>query len=198
MPDERIRRQIDFLAEIDKLKTVFRKSYLIADPQRRENSAEHSWHISVMALVLQEYCPSEIDLLRVLKMLLVHDIVEVDAGDSGIYDQKAALDKAERENRAAERLFGLLPVDQKIELTELWNEFEEKETSEAKFAGALDRLEPLIHNYYTQGKRWKEDGITYDQVYSVNRKIGESSPALWEYAQFLINDSVEKGYLRKR
>jgi putative hydrolases of HD superfamily len=196
MKDDRLQQQIAFLVEIDKLKTVFRRAYLAADPGRRENSAEHSWHVAVIALVLAETCPEEIDVSRVIRMLLVHDIVEIDAGDTGIYDKMASLDKAEREKRAAERIFALLPADQQREMGELWQEFEGGTSAEAKFGRAVDRLIPLIHNYHTGGKRWKEDGITYAQVYAVNKVICESSPRLWQFAQSLIEDSVVRGYLK--
>ncbi|GAJ03685.1 unnamed protein product, partial [marine sediment metagenome] len=158
MTEDRLNKQIEFIIEIDKLKTVFRRAY-IADSSRRENSAEHSWHVATMAVILAEYCKGDVELLRVIKMLLLHDIVEVDAGDTGIYDTIAGQDKAERETRAADRLFSLLPNEQAEELRDIWNEFEVGSSPEAKFARALDRLIPLIHNYYTQGRRWKEDGI---------------------------------------
>jgi putative hydrolase of HD superfamily len=193
---DRLNKQIEFLVEIDKLKTVFRRAYLAADPGRRENTAEHSWHVAVMALILQETSADDIDVSRVIRLLLVHDIVEIDAGDTGIYDKKASLDKAEREKRAAERIFALLPKDQCREIGELWKEFEVGTSAEAKFGRAVDRLIPLIHSYQTGGKRWKEDGITYEQVCTVNRTIKESSPRLWQLAQSLIEDSVAKGYLK--
>ena len=194
MSMDRLTTQIEFLKEIDRLKTVFRRAY-IADASRRENSAEHSWHVAMMAMILSEHCRQELDLLRIIKMLLVHDIVEIDAGDTGIYDTVAALDKAKRESMAAERIFGLLPEDQRRELYELWQEFEQGVTEEAWYARAVDRLMPLLHNYCTQGKRWKEDGITYRQVLAVNQIIRESSPELWDYTLSMINECVSKGYL---
>ncbi|MBN1188474.1 MAG: HD domain-containing protein [Dehalococcoidales bacterium] len=192
---DRLQRQIDFLVEIDKLKTIYRRAYLAADPQRRENSAEHSWHVSVIAMVLGEFAPPEVDISRVIRLLLVHDIVEIDAGDTGIYDKKAFRYKNERENRAAERIFSLLPEDQCQELKSLWQEYESGTSPEATFARAVDRLMPLLHNYYTGGKRWREDGITFEQVYAVNRIISQGSPRLWQLAQNLIRDSQAKGYL---
>ena len=196
MTENRLTKQIDFLIEIDKLKTVFRRAY-IADASRQENSAEHSWHIAMMAMILAEYCQHDVDLFRVIKMLLIHDIVEIDAGDTGIYDHVAALDKTERETRAAERVFSLLPLDQAEELRKIWDEFEQGASSEARFARAMDRLIPLIHNYYTQGKRWKEDGITHAQVLTANQTIREGSQELWEFALSLIDESVSRGYLLK-
>jgi len=194
MTEDRLNKQIEFIIEIDKLKTVFRRAY-IADSSRRENSAEHSWHVATMAVILAEYCKGDVELLRVIKMLLLHDIVEVDAGDTGIYDTIAGQDKAERETRAADRLFSLLPNEQAEELRDIWNEFEVGSSPEAKFARALDRLIPLIHNYYTQGRRWKEDGITHAQVLAVNQIIKENSPKLWDFTFSMINECVSKGYL---
>jgi len=196
MTENRLTRQIDFLVEIDKLKTVLRRAY-IADASRRENSAEHSWHIAMMAMILAEYCQQDVDLFRVIRMLLIHDIVEIDAGDTGIYDHVAALDKTERETLAAERVFSLLPLDQAKELRKIWDEFEQGASPEARFARAMDRLIPLIHNYYTQGKRWKEDGITHAQVLTANQTIREGSQELWEFALSLIDESVSRGYLLK-
>ena len=191
----RLDRQIAFILEIDKLKSVLRRSYLLNET-RHENSAEHSWHLSVMALVLAEHTSAEMDTLRVLKMLLVHDIVEIDSGDTYIYDAAGNDTKAAREQEAAERIFGLLPPDQQRELTQLWQEFEARETPEAKFAAALDRLMPLLHNYHTAGRSWREHNISKAQVLRLNRHIEGGSETLWEYAEALINDAAAKGYLR--
>ena len=195
MVEERLARQIEFLMEIDKLKTVYRRSYLASDTGRRENSAEHSWHVAATAMLLAEHCQEEIDLLHVLKMLLIHDIVEIDAGDTGVYDSIGNLDKGDREKRAAERIFSLLPSSQAREVHELWAEFEERITPEAKFTRAVDRLMPLLHNYYTRGKRWQEDGITHEQVLEVNQIIRDGSPELWQFVFKMIEDCVAKGYL---
>ena len=191
---DRLARQIAFLLEIDQLKTVLRRSYLV-DGTRLENSAEHSWHLAVMAMVLAEHAAAPVDSLRVLKMLLAHDIVEVDARDTYVYDEVGALDKAEREGQAADRIFGLLPPDQEQELRGLWDEFEARETPEAKFAAALDRLMPLLHNYQTQGRSWQEHGIVRRQVLTLNAHIADGSEALWRFAQSLIEEAVTKGYL---
>lgn len=196
MNTERLNQQIAFILEIDKLKSVLRRSYLLNET-RHENSAEHSWHLSVMALVLAEHADAEVNALRVLKMLMVHDIVEIDAGDTFIYDTAGNDTKAERENSAARRIFGLLPSDQNAELQELWQEFEARETPEARFAAALDRLMPLLHNYHTQGGSWQEHGITKEQVMRLNAHIASGSKTLWEYAEALINDAAAKGYLRE-
>ena len=194
MDQQRLNQQIAFLLEIDKLKSVLRRSYLLNE-DRRENSAEHSWHLSVMALVLAEHANADIDPLRVLKMLLVHDIVEIDSGDTYIYDTAGNDTKAARELEAAQRIFGLLPGDQRDELFELWQEFEARETPEAKFTAALDRLMPLLHNYHTEGRSWREHGITRQQVLDLNRHIADGSQELWNYAEALIDDAAAKGYL---
>lgn len=191
----RLRRQIEFLLEIDKLKGIVRQT-LLTDGSRRENSAEHSWHLAVMAMVLSGYAKEEkIDLLRVLKMVLAHDLVEIDAGDTYCYDEDGNIDKLEREKKAAERIFGLLPEEQAAEFRELWDEFEARETAEAKFAAALDRLQPLLNNYRTYGQMWQKHGIGSGQVIARNEHIDEGAPALWEYAAELIRDAVAKGYL---
>lgn len=190
----RLDRQIAFILEIDKLKSVLRRSYLLNE-DRHENSAEHSWHLSVMALTLAEHADAALDTLRVLKMLLVHDIVEIDSGDTYIYDQAGNSTKAAREQEAAARIFGLLPSDQSAELQELWHEFEARETPEARFAAALDRLMPLLHNYHTGGRSWQEHGITKQQVLTLNRHIADGSETLWEYAEALIEDAAARGYL---
>ena len=191
---DRMARQITFILEIDRLKSILRRSYL-ADGTRRENSAEHSWHLAMMALVLAEHANTPVDPLRVVKMLLVHDIVEIDADDTYCYDEAGARDKTEREQRAANRLFGLLPADQEQELRALWDEFEGRQTEEAKFAAALDRLMPLLHNYHTQGRSWQENGIVRRQVLERNAHIADGSEDLWQFAQSFIEDAVAKGYL---
>lgn len=191
---ERLERQIAFILEIDKLKSVLRRSYLLNET-RHENTAEHSWHLSVMALVLAEHASVEVNTLQVLKMLLVHDIVEIDSGDTYIYDAAGNDTKAAREQEAARRIFGLLTPDQDAEITQLWQEFEARETPEAKFAAALDRLMPLLHNYHTQGRSWREHGITEVQVLRLNSHMAGGSQTLWEYAEALIHEAAAKGYL---
>jgi len=191
---ERLKQQLDFLVEIDQLKGVLRRTYLL-NKGPLENSAEHSWHVAMMAMLLCEYAEENINQLRVLKMLLIHDVVEIDAGDTFIYDEVGKLDKEEREKAAADRIFGLLPEDQRNELRNIWDEFEARSTPEAKFAASLDRLMPLLHNFHTQGKGWKEHGITRKQVIQINQHIQAGSETLWQYAQSIIEESVEKGYL---
>jgi len=193
---ERLERQIAFILEVDRLKSILRRSYLLNET-RHENSAEHSWHLAVMALVLAEHANAKVNTLRVLKMLLVHDIVEIDSGDTYIYDAAGNDTKAERENAAARRIFGLLPEDQQAELTQLWQEFEARETPEARFAAALDRLMPLLHNYHNEGRSWREHGISEAQVMRLNSHMADGSQTLWEYAEALIKEATAKGYLRE-
>jgi len=197
MNSSRLAQQVEFIVEIDKLKQVYRRTWL-TDKSRQENDAEHSWHLGMMAILLLEHAQQpELDVLRVLKMVLIHDLVEIDAGDTFVYDDAGAVDKAERENAAADRVFGLLPADQAAELRAIWEEFEARQTMEAKYAAALDRFQPMLHNYRTQGKAWQEHGITADQVIARNQHIAEGSPALWDYAQEFVADAVAKGYLRE-
>lgn len=195
-PGERLERQIRFILEVDRLKRVLRRTVL-TDRSRRENSAEHSWHIALMAVLLSEYSMEDgIDLFRVVKMLLVHDIVEIDAGDTFVYDQDGLEDKEERERAAADRLFGLLPPDQRRHLDTLWQEFEARETPEARFAAALDRLQPVLQNVHTEGASWQEHGIRLEQVVAFNRRMGEGAPELWKLARRLLDEAVEKGHLK--
>ena len=191
----RIGHQIRFLVEADKLKRVLRQS-VITSNSRRENSAEHSWHISLMAVVLADQAAgTELDLLRVLKMLLLHDLVEIDAGDTFIYDEAAKRDQQQRERLAADRIFALLPPEQEPELRALWDEFEARESAEARFAVAVDRLQPLLLNYVNGGPGWRKHGVTARQVRKINAEIDQGSPALWRYAQELIADAERRGFL---
>ncbi|WP_054957302.1 HD domain-containing protein [Paenibacillus dakarensis] len=193
---ENLEKQINFLIEIDKLKNIERKTKIISG-SRLENDAEHSWHLAMMAIILHKESNHDIDLYKVIKMLLVHDLVEIDAGDTFAYDTNGQIDKYERENLAAKRLFGLLPVEQGNELMELWIEFENKETNEAKFAASLDRLQPLIHNHLNQGDTWKKYNITSDQVINRNREISNGSESLWEFAKQIIDRSIDQGILSR-
>lgn len=193
---ERLERQVRFIVEIDKLKNVIRRTYIM-DGLRHENTAEHSWHIAVMAMVLAEHSNQPVDLSRVIRMALIHDIVEIDAGDTFIYDAQAALDKAERERHAADRLFSLLPADQAAEFRALWDEFEERRTPESKFAASLDRFIPQLHNYKTQGGSWKDHGVTYDRVVAKNASMKDGSERLWEYATGVLDKAVAEGHLLK-
>jgi len=192
---DRLSQQIQFLIEIDKLKGVLRRTWLI-DTSRRENDAEHSWHLAVMAMVLVEYAAEQdLDLLRVLKLVLVHDLVEIDAGDTYAYDEAAQADQPQRERIAADRVFRLLPADQAAEFRGLWDEFEARSTPEARYAAALDRLQPFLHNYHTQGKAWQQHGVTSDMVIARTRSIADGAPALGSYVQGLIREAVARGYL---
>ncbi len=193
---ERLEQQIAFILEIDKLKSIIRRTYLL-DESRLENTAEHSWHVALAVVLLAEYAPQKIDAARACKMMLFHDIIEIDAGDTFLYDESGNEDKAEREQTAADRLFRLLPPDQAADIRALWDEFEARETIEAKFARGLDRLMPLMHNYYTKGSTWKVHKVTSDMVFKQNAIIQDASPELWEFAQFLIRDAIDKGYLKK-
>jgi putative hydrolases of HD superfamily len=196
MTMSRLESQLAFLIEIDKLKNVIRRS-MLCDGSRRENSAEHSWHLATFAAVLAEYAPEAINLTRVLKMLLVHDIVEVDAGDTFAYDFANRTTQHERELRAADRLFGLLPADQASELRALWEEFEQQSTPESKFANALDRLQPLLQNLYSGGQSWREHGVTAEQVLERMRPIETGASELWPFVLDTIERAVERGLLKR-
>lgn len=191
---DRLTQQIQFIIEIDKLKSILRQTLLI-DTSRQENSAEHSWHIALMAMFLAEYAPHPIDVLRVIKMLLIHDIVEIDAGDTFCYDTQGNYDKAEREESAATRLFGLLPDDQGTMLRVLWDEFEARQTPEAQFAAALDRIQPFLHNQQTQGGTWRLHGIRRSQVMHRMAPIQDGIPALWNWLEAAVDECVKAGYL---
>ena len=195
--EERFERQIRFVLEIDRLKTVVRRTYLL-HADRAENTAEHSWHLAMMAILFSEYANEPVDVARVVKMVLIHDIVEIEAGDTYFYDADAELDKAVRERVAADRLFGILPTDQGEELRQLWEEFEATETADARFALALDRFMPQLHNYYTHGRSWTEHGITADRVLERNASMAEGSSKLWECARALVDDAVAKGFLASK
>lgn len=193
---ERLLKQIDFIKEIDKVKYIQRKTRLF-NSDRNENDAEHSWHLALMALVLAEHSNEPIDILKVIKMVLIHDIVEIDAGDTFIYDTTKNHINTNDERLAANRIFGLLPEEQANELIAIWEEFEAGETNEAKFARTMDRLEPLLQNTSNNGGTWNEFGVDYSKVYEKKKIIKDGSNTIWNYAEELINDSVEKGILKK-
>lgn len=192
----RLHQQLQFIVEIDKLKHVLRQTLLI-DKSRRENDAEHSWHLAMMAMLLSEYAEAEVNLVRVLKMVLIHDLVEIDAGDTFCYDEQAIQTQADREKAAADRIFGLLPADQTSQLRSLWEEFEAKHSADARFATALDRLQPILHNYHTQGGTWKKAGVTIAKVRQRIAPIALGSPRLGEFAEALIQDALDQGFLAK-
>ncbi|HYH00236.1 MAG TPA: HD domain-containing protein [Terriglobales bacterium] len=190
----RLQQQIQFIVEIDKLKSILRQS-LLCDGSRRENDAEHSWHLAAMASLLQEYATESVDLVRVLKMLLIHDIVEIDAGDTYAYDPEANVTRAAREQVAADRLFGLLPADQRDDFRALWEEFETGVTAESRYANALDRLQPLLLNYYSEGKSWRAHGVTADAVIKRMQPIKTGAPQLWTVVEQIVSSACEMGYL---
>ncbi|MCJ8331449.1 MAG: HD domain-containing protein [Lentisphaeria bacterium] len=194
MISERLAKQLKFVREVDQMKNIFRQSYIL-DKSRKENDAEHSWHFALMVFLLDEYAKETVDVLKVIKMVLIHDIVEIDAGDTYCYDVEGNKDKLEREIKAADRIFNILPDDQALEIRQLWDEFEAQESPEAKYAAGLDRLQPLMLNYYGDGISWKEHKVTYEQVIERNKHIGDGAPELWEFAMWMIDDAVEKGWL---
>ncbi|HHT92800.1 MAG TPA: HD domain-containing protein [Clostridiaceae bacterium] len=197
MDKDRFQKQLDFIVEIDRLKTVLRQSAII-DQSKRENSAEHSWHIAIMGTILYEYCDTDkVDLARAVKMALIHDIVEVYAGDTFAFDIEGYKDKQKREKEAADKIFGMLPENQGTELRELWEEFEAMETYDAKFAAAMDRLQPFILNYYTEGHTWKLGNVNSAMVYKRIGVLREACPDLWNNIDEMIKDSIEKGYLKE-
>ena len=192
----RLQQQIQFLVEIDKLKQIFRQSSLM-DGSRLENDAEHSWHFAMMALILAEHAKEPIDISRVLRMALIHDIVEVDAGDSFVYDDAAMATKVARELAAAERLFNILPPDQAREIRALWDEFEEGETPEARYANAIDRLCGLLSNYQAGGGGWTRHNVSATRIRQRNQHIQDGAPALWDLAQEFIQDALEQGWIKE-
>ena len=189
-------QQIDFIKEIDKIKYIQRKTKLF-NSDRNENDAEHSWHLAMMTLVLVQHSEVPVDVLKVLKMVLIHDIVEIDAGDIFIYDTAKNHSNTEEERKAAQRIFGILPKKQADEMLSIWEEFESGQTPEAKFARTMDRLEPLLQNISNTGGTWKEFGVDYSKVYEKKKVMKEGSTAIWNYDENLINESVEKGILKK-
>lgn len=194
MNRERFEQQISFLMEIDKVKSIFRRTKLF-DGSRYENDAEHAWHLALMAMTLAEHAnETQLDVSKVIKMALLHDLVEIDAGDTFIYDTQARADVQEKEARAAERIFGLLPEDQQREFQALWDEFEARVTAEAKFAAAIDRLEPILQNMATEGHAWLKHGVSREQVEAANCHIAEGSQGLWQYVQVLLQEADEKGW----
>ncbi|NLX80714.1 MAG: HD domain-containing protein [Proteiniphilum sp.] len=189
-------KQIEFIKEIDKIKYIERKTKLF-NSDRRENDAEHSWHLAMMALVLAEHANEDIDILKVIKMVLIHDIVEIDSGDIFFYDADNGHNNTEAELKAAKRIFGILPAEQAEELINIWLEFEDAETAEARFAKSLDRFEPLLQNYSNKGGTWQEFDVSHDMVYGMKRIIKDGSSSIWQYAEKFINDSVDQGYLKR-
>ncbi|CAH1608981.1 MULTISPECIES: HD domain-containing protein [Vibrio] len=193
---ERLEKQLALLIELDQLKSVLRRTRVKSAEGRLENSGEHSWHVALMAVLMQEHANAPVDIGRVMKMLLIHDVVEIDAGDTFVYDVAASKEQEEKELKAAERLFGMLPSDQSSELLALWNEFEAAQTDDAKYAKALDRLIPMLLNYHNDGQSWIENGVTREQALTVNKRIELGSVTLWDKAKELIEGATEKGWLK--
>ena len=192
----RLARQLAFIAEIDRLKGVLRQTFL-CDRSRQENSAEHSWHLAMAAVILAEYADATVDLSRVIRMALVHDLVDIDAGDTFAYDTTANLDRERREQAAAERLFGMLPAEQGTELRSLWEEFEAGRSPDARFAVALDRLQPLLLNHHSQGGSWRAHSITRDQVLKRMSPIEAALPALWPDVVEIVEQNCTLGHIRR-
>lgn len=192
--EDRLNQQIAFITAIDALKEIIRRTSIVSG-SRLENTAEHSWHAAMSAVILQEYAEEPVDVFRVAQMLLVHDIVEILAGDTFIYDTENGATQEARERSAADQLFGMLPADQAILFRQLWDEFESLETPESRFGKSIDRLMPLLLNYANGGISWKENGINDRMVATVNARIKPGSTLLWEYADLLRLQSVEKGFL---
>ncbi|MDL2250691.1 putative hydrolase of HD superfamily [Lachnospiraceae bacterium PF1-21] len=193
---DKLKQQMDFLLEIDKEKKIGRQTY-ISDGSRKENDAEHAWHMAMFALILQEYAGEAVDIGRVLSMILIHDVVEIDAGDTYAYDEDAKKTQKEREEKAAERIFGMLPELQRDHFLSLWHEFEEGTSADAKYAVALDRLQPMMLNAAAGGKSWKEHGVTLSQILVRNHETAKNTEALWEYSfNEFVKPHVEKGNIK--
>lgn len=193
--DERLKKQLDFLLEIDREKQIFRQTHILGG-SRRENDAEHAWHMAIMAFVLQEYANEEINVLKVIQMVLMHDLVEIYAGDTYAYDEQAKKSQRERELAAADRIYGMLPEDQGMAYRKLWDEFEAKETAEAKFARMLDNYQPLSLNHANQGGDWRAHDVARSQVEKRNEISHEGSETIGKVIADIIEENVKKGNLR--
>ena len=194
---ERLKQQLEFALEIDKEKNIFRQTHL-SGHGRNENDAEHAWHMAIMAYLLREYANEEVDISRVMIMCLIHDIVEIDAGDTYAYDAAGLATQKEREDAAKERIFSLLPGDQKQELIALFDEFEACETAESRFAHAMDNLQPLLLNNSNEGGDWKEHGVTARQVYGRQDKTRQGSEILYQVTDAIIKENIRKGNLPEK
>lgn len=194
--DERLKKQLDFILEIDKEKNILRQTHL-SGHGRRENDSEHAWHMAIMAYLLRDYSNEPVDIAKVMLMCLIHDIVEIDAGDTYAYDAEGLKTQKAREDAAKERIFSLLPEDQKEELIALFDEFEDFSTAESKFAHAMDNLQPLLLNNSNGGGDWREHGVSAEQVYGRQRKTALGSEKLYEVTYHIIREHIEKGNLKK-
>ena len=193
--NERLKKQKEFLLEVDKMKQIYRQTH-IRGGSRQENDAEHSWHLALMAFLLEEYANEPVDITRVMKMVLIHDLVEIDAGDTYAYDTAGAVTKREREVKAADRIFGILPEDQGTYFRQLWEEFEAYETADAKFAHLLDNFQPLLLNDASDGRSWTEHGVHKSQVCRRNERIPETSEIIWEKMLEIMDDHIARGHLK--
>jgi len=191
----RLQQQLLFILEIDKLKSILRQTVLI-DRSRRENSAEHSWHLAIMANLLSEYAAEPVDIAKVTRMVLVHDIVELDAGDTFAFDTAGLVTKKDRERQAADRIFGMLPPEQGTELRNLWEEFEAEESAEAQFANAIDRLEPCLLNANTEGGTWKQHNPSLEKVMERMKPVELYMPKVWPIVQKIIDEAVANGWVK--
>ena len=193
---ERLKKQMEFIIEVDKLKDIIRQTNL-TNGERKENDAEHSWHLALMAVFLSEYAKEPVDVLQVIKMVLIHDLVEIDAGDTYLYDEAGNGTKAAREQKAAERIFNILPGDQAEELFQLWQEFEDRKTPESKFANTLDRIQPVLLNDATEGRAWREHDVCIDQIMSKNEYTSQGSDVLWAYIHEVFEKNIENGNIKR-
>ncbi len=196
MKNNRLEQQLKFILEIDKEKNIFRQTHL-SNEGRRENDAEHAWHMAVMAYLLKEYANEKIDLAKTMMMILIHDVVEIDAGDTYAYDTEGLATQKEREAKAAERIFGILPEEQKKEMIALFEEFEAYETKEARFAHVMDNLQPILLNHSNNGADWREHEVKKSQIYKRNEKTKTGSKEIWEYMKEVIDENIRKGNIKE-
>jgi len=196
MVDKKLLKDIEFIVEIDKMKSILRQTSIINE-DKREDDAQHSWHISVMAMILSEYSNEKINVYKVIKMLLIHDLIEIYAGDTFCYDEVGNLDKKERELVAAEKIYGMLEEEKGAELRNLWEEFEEMKTPEALFAVSMDRLQPMLNNYKKGGGTWSKFDVSKTQIYKRIEPVKNSSNELWKYVEYMIEDAYENGIISK-
>lgn len=196
MISERLKKDMEFIVELDKMKSILRQTSLIGE-DRREDDAQHSWHISVMAMILGEYSNEKVDIYKVIKMLLTHDLIEIYAGDTFCYDVVANESKIERELIGADKIFGMLEEDKGKELRALWDEFEEQKTAEALFAAAMDRLQPMLNNYHNDGGTWKKFNVAKEDIYKRISPVKQASDELWSFVENMIEDAAEKGQIKK-
>lgn len=197
MINEKLIKDIEFIVELDRMKSILRQTSLIGE-DKREDDAQHSWHISVMAMILSEYANEDIDVCKVIKMLLTHDLVELYAGDTFCYDKVGNQDKKQRELAAADKIYGMLDEEKGKELRKLWDEFEEMETTEALFAASMDRLQPMLNNYYNNGGTWRKFNVAQSDIYKRISPVKKSSDELWNFVEYMLEDAFEKGLISKR